>query len=412
LLLLLVALIGVLELGLRWVYPLGTGTSFEYRIPHPRFGWVLTPGASYINRLAEESVPVSYNVGGWRDLPRVEDKAEGVVRVLVLGDSFMEAYSVRFEDSLPARLEHLTNTAERQVEVINFGVGGYGTLQEYLVFDAVGRAYRPDVVVLAMFLRNDLTDNTLALQSLSNEGLKVDARPFLEPQVRSESDGEPGWRVTQVDFEGTRRLYEEHRRRQAEPLNRLLQYSALLQMGQRALVRLHRSGDDSARPKMSVSLEGEKARRKRYYLGEFGVYYCDNPPEYLQSWDVTRRVLARLNREVRAVGARLLVMSVPAREEVDEDVMARIVRDAPESDRLCLEKAPANQRLGELLAELDIDYLDLLPAFRDARRQTGVELFRRSDSHWNPQGHALAARQLAAALERRNYLVSHRVAMQ
>jgi hypothetical protein len=127
---------------------------------------------------------------------------------------------------------------------------------------------------------------------------------------------------------------------------------------------------------------------------------------------VTRRVLARLNREVRAVGARLLVMSVPAREEVDEDVMARIVRDAPESDRLCLEKAPANQRLGELLAELDIDYLDLLPAFRDARRQTGVELFRRSDSHWNPQGHALAARQLAAALERRNYLVSHRVAMQ
>ena len=86
-------------------------------------------------------VPVSFNAGGWRDLPRVEDKAEGVVRVLVLGDFFMEAYSVRFEDSLPARLERLTNRAERQVEVINLGVGGYGTLQEYLVFDAIGRAF-------------------------------------------------------------------------------------------------------------------------------------------------------------------------------------------------------------------------------------------------------------------------------
>jgi len=84
--------------------------------------------------------------------------------------------------------------------------------------------------------------------------------------------------------------------------------------------------------------------------------------------------------------------------------MASIVRDASQSDRLCLEQAPASQRLGELLAELDIDYLDLQPAFRDARRQAGVELFRWSDDHWNPQGHALAARELAATLEGRGYL--------
>ncbi|HUS83558.1 MAG TPA: SGNH/GDSL hydrolase family protein, partial [Anaerolineales bacterium] len=153
---LLISLGGFLELGLRSFHPLDTGTSRDYRIPHERFGWALMPGASYVNRLPEEPVRVSYNASGWRDLPRVEDKAEGVVRVLVLGDSFMEAYSVRFEDSLPAILERLTNTAERQVEVINFGVGGYGTLQEYLVFDAIGRAYQPDVVVLAMYLRNDL----------------------------------------------------------------------------------------------------------------------------------------------------------------------------------------------------------------------------------------------------------------
>jgi hypothetical protein len=400
-LLLLGILIGMLELGLRWVHPLDTGTFRKYRIPHPRFGWVLTPGASYVNRLAEESVPVSFNAGGWRDLPRVEDKAEGVVRVLVLGDSFMEAYSVRFEDSLPARLERLTNRAERQVEVINLGVGGYGTLQEYLVFDAIGRAYRPDVVVLAMFLRNDLQDNSLTLASLSRSRLRVKARPFLEPQVTIESDEKPGWRVTQVDFEGARRRYEERRRRQAKPL--MLQYSALLQLAQRAWVRLRQSGDDSGPQKSGVSLEKKKAK----YLREFGGYYCDRPPEYVESWNVTRRILARLNREVRAMNARLLVMSVPAIEEVDEDVMARVVRNAPEPDRLCLEQALANQRLGELLAELDVAYLDLLPAFRAASRHTGVELFRRSDDHWNPQGHALAARELAAALERGSYLVSH-----
>ena len=138
-------------------------------------------------------------------------------------------------------------------------------------------------------------------------------------------------------------------------------------------------------------------------LVKFGVYYCDPPPEYLQSWDVTRRILARLNHEVSIAGARLLVMSVPAINEVDEDVMETIERNAPQPGRLCLEQASAHRRLGELLAELDIDYLDLLPAFRKARRQTGVELFRRSDQHWNPQGHALAARELAEALENRGY---------
>jgi hypothetical protein len=98
-------------------------------------------------------------------------------------------------------------------------------------------------------------------------------------------------------------------------------------------------------------------------------------------------------------------MSVPAMNDVDEDVMTRIIREAPQGVRLCLEDPPAYRQLSKLLRELDIDYLDLLPAFRDARRQTGVELFR-SDKHWNPQGHTLAARELAAALEHRRYLVS------
>jgi len=369
------------EMIAQWAYP--SPPSPEYRVPHPRFGWVLVPGASYINHIAGESVPVSYNAEGWRDRPHSKNKAPGVVRVLVLGDSFMEAAQVRFEDALPARLERLLSTAERPVEVINFGVSGYGTLQEYLVFNAFGHAYQPDVVVLAMYLRNDLNDNS---QELS----PIKTRPFLDPRVSA-----PGWRITPVDFDAAQQRYEEELR---------LRHSALLHALDRVSRRIWKKTRSSRVPT------------------KFSKYYCSQPPEYGRAWGVTGRILTRLHRDVQEAGARLLVMSVPAVIEVDEDAMARHIRKAAKysrrksrrsdqdvlrGDRLCLEQPPAFRRLDTLRRELDIDYLDLLPAFRKARRQTGVELFLPDDEHWNPEGHALAARELAAALEHGRYLVSH-----
>jgi hypothetical protein len=121
---------------------------------------------------------------------------------------------------------------------------------------------------------------------------------------------------------------------------------------------------------------------------------------------VTRRILKRLDHDVRVAGARLIVMSVPSIQEVDEDMMAETVRDAPE--KVCMEDPPPYRQLDKLLREIDIEYLNLLSAFREAERETGAELFRLSetDMHWNPQGHALAARELATALESRGLLTS------
>src|SRR5262249_13200966 len=138
-----------------------------------------------------------------------------------------------------------------------------------LVFDAVGRAYRPDVVVLAMYLGNDLKDNSLELALMGQSGLKAKARPFLDARV-----SEPGWRVTQVDYEGATRRYQKQMRLQAEPLYRLLRNSALLQLGQRALGRIQPIWWKGSGSKEGVS--GDKVPP----LLEFGEYYCSQPPEY------------------------------------------------------------------------------------------------------------------------------------
>jgi hypothetical protein len=52
----------------------------------------------------------------------------------------------------------------KRVEAMNFGVDGYGTAQEMLTLQRKVWAYSPDIVVLAMFLGNDIRNNSVALE--------------------------------------------------------------------------------------------------------------------------------------------------------------------------------------------------------------------------------------------------------
>ena len=117
--------------------------------------------------MPEATVSVTYNSGGWHDIEHSVVKPDGVFRILVLGDSFMEAYSVELQDAFHSRIEELARTAGRETEVINLGVASYGTLQEYMVFRDIGRLYEPDLVLLGFFVTNDVMNNSLELETRS-----------------------------------------------------------------------------------------------------------------------------------------------------------------------------------------------------------------------------------------------------
>src|SRR5262249_28162330 len=84
-------------------------------------------------------------------------KPIGKYRILALGDSFTEGVQVKEDELFSARLEK----TDPELEVINAGVGGYGTIQEYLYLTNEGLRFRPDLVLL-MFYDNDLSDNCLS----------------------------------------------------------------------------------------------------------------------------------------------------------------------------------------------------------------------------------------------------------
>ena len=107
---------------------------------------------------------LSINSRGLRGREITYDKPAGVNRILVLGDSFIWGYGVADEEVLTEVLAERLQKGSGHYEVLNGGVSGWGTDQEYLFLKEEGFRYRPDIVVLAFFIVNDPTNNSYSRQ--------------------------------------------------------------------------------------------------------------------------------------------------------------------------------------------------------------------------------------------------------
>lgn len=92
---------------------------------------------------------------GMLDVPRELEKPEGTLRVACLGDSVGGDCSLPRENACAA-LERALQSArgERPVEVLNFSVPGYSTLQEARALEVKALPFKPDAVVV-LYVIND-----------------------------------------------------------------------------------------------------------------------------------------------------------------------------------------------------------------------------------------------------------------
>jgi len=98
-------------------------------------------------------VDVRINELGLRDDP-VDLRAE-TTRILMLGDSVTFGWGVPQDQTVAAGLERLLSVvAERQVDVINSGVGNYNTAMEVAWFEREGVSLAPDIVLLNLFIND------------------------------------------------------------------------------------------------------------------------------------------------------------------------------------------------------------------------------------------------------------------
>lgn len=133
----------------------------------PTLGFRLEPGAEGeyrgVSLLAGNPhirTPVKINALGIRGPERALAKAPGVRRLVVLGDSFVVALEVPYEETLTARLEARAAAARgAPVEAFALGMTSYGQAQEWLWLERTGVPLAPDVVLLMVHLGNDVEDN-------------------------------------------------------------------------------------------------------------------------------------------------------------------------------------------------------------------------------------------------------------
>jgi lysophospholipase L1-like esterase len=376
------------ECGLR-LYRTGSlrGLSGEHslRMPHPTRGWSLEPNGSSFQRTRDYGVLVRTNALGMRDRPHAVEPAPGTFRILVLGDSFMEAYQVPLEASLPYLLQE--RLAARRVEVLNLGVGGYGTAQQLLALEEEGLRYRPDLVVLAFFAGNDVHNNSRAIEAavVGEDAATTYSRPYARARSLT---GELEWMPP--DWERMAPQIERWRRRKhsrLEALRRALQPAMVANLVEKAAGRLGvwLADGDPSDP----------------HLG-FGWPFLREVPDaraaalWQEAWLVTRRLLLEIDRRARGSGARLVLFLVPIEFQVDPRVLAPVREAHPELD---FDPLRINRELAAFASEAGIPLLDPTPELAREQAAGRPVYYRVEDHHWNAAGHALVAELLAGFLE-------------
>lgn len=180
----------------------------------PVLGWSLEPNRQG-RFVGPRPFPVEYrttvrtNSLGLRG-PDPTAMPDGGRRVVVLGDSVVAGFEVEENETYSSLLAPKLQTAVGMpVQVVNAGVRGYGTDQEYLLYRERLRELRPHLVVLHVTANDPDDDTTLhrmqrrygkpAFAFSGDGGLRVVGQPVPRYPACSEYRVEPSSRVRRVD---------------------------------------------------------------------------------------------------------------------------------------------------------------------------------------------------------------------
>lgn len=283
---------------------------------------------------------------GFRN-PAALDRAD----IALIGDSYIEGAYVSDEETVGVRLHELTGRA-----VADLGVSGYGTEQELKVLERFALPLEPKMVAWFFFEGNDLDDDQ-----------NYDNAMAYEHGVRAPEAKKPlsvRWR---------------------EFVNRSFTENVFMQ-GRQWSDPLVPNGIDS----FGWFRDAGGMVHRLYF---FDFYAKRTIGKYeLQRLEITRTTLIQGAEIARHHGINLVVYYIPIKFRVYAD-LCTFPPGSP-----CRQWHPwdLESRFAAFCKEAGIRFVSLTDSMRRAA-STGAVLYAPEDSHWNAEGHAFVAKEVAAA---------------
>lgn len=326
--------------------------------------------------------PVQVNLHGFRDVEHSYEKPPGVFRIVVLGDSFVEAMQVPLMATFPRQLEDLLSVTSRpqRVEVISAGVSGYGTAGALLALREKGLRYQPDLVLLAFYPGNDVKNNSPTLEDTLRP--EYDEAGELVRVVSMKKDTKAkGWRAVVA------------RSRAYQFLRQLL------------LVRQPRVAEALARFGLLKREAVHAAPVRGGVPVDYGVYAAELEPDWQLAWAHTEKLLGQMKQDVSQAGATFALAILSSRDQVYPETWQQVVNaNAAMQGKVWDVEAP-QKRVQQWCTDHAVPCLPLGPIFKvQAQAPAAEPLHYLRDGHWTVAGHRLAAVNLRDFLERSRLL--------
>lgn len=297
---------------------------------NPRYGWSGIPLSEATLVTVNNSILIKNNKQGFRDIEH--QSSANRPAIVFLGDSFTYGYEVEYDEIFV----NLLREKLLEYEVFNLSQRGYGTDQELLIFE--DWHYKgPLELVILMFSENDIIDN--------NALVRYD-KP--KPKFKISNDsltliGVPVPKIANWTKESKPSFRENYWH---ESLKNIFFNSHFIHdlYFRLKLLKLHNQNNWK-------------------------------PPTIVQQ-DVTltKEILKKLNKKVDERGAKLIVFFIPSKLEIEG------LTTSP----------PYQESVKEICNELEIKCFDLAEPIKNSEKRT----YFRKGSHWNPNGHHIAAQAI------------------
>ncbi len=111
---------------------------------------------------SQRKITIETNKYGYRD--RDWDFSDDRVRIMVIGDSFVDATQVEKHERFTELLQDRFAEADKSVEVLNFGMGGNGPERYLLVLKKWFPIVKPTIVVVTIYNGNDFDNINYAVR--------------------------------------------------------------------------------------------------------------------------------------------------------------------------------------------------------------------------------------------------------